>query len=1024
MQSTGESPAEKPTPDTPAGVFRLMEASYASGSSPRSIHEGFSVLDFELRFLALLAAATVRAAGLAAAPVGRSPGLGEWTGYLRRARQQLDNCVTVPAGHVGRAVGKVLDLYDQGVPGAPRELRDLKRLRDHISHGGPLPAGETELATLDELVHSIADAVTESLIPAELVLHEGGSGELRPSFVWDGDEVSLWPFLHMKPRGVWHLFSKFTRAHPTFLCFGGGSVNSSPSDEAVQSALHPLLKAKKTENGTLEYFVKDVEQDLDGFADDDSEPVYADHDQGFEFYWDKATGEGTGTQPRRDYFRLGPNNTRQWRAESDWVPYTEYLRSLANWPVVATRLRQKLEQLERQLAEEERDSLGWASRERVTTRMAKVVVSDMDGSHEEPPQTFAALIDGVDQDLQANRGQTQVVFINGEAGIGKTRAMLDAAKTRTLEVEQALQAGESSDRALFLYVRSTGQVLDSLRTVVDSAVASTRNLTDKGVKALCRNGLMTLLIDGFDELLGGVGYSDAIGSLRPWLDELGGRGVVVVSARSSYYMGQYRSSVERANEQGMPFVRHRVATVQRWSPQDVTSFLDEYGVPRESLDRLSEPDRQLLGLPFFAHAFAEMTLNPDERVIKSNALAERLLDKYVAREERKLTGQGDAALLTSAELRRMFEYVAEFMATHEEREADIGELQEAAQYAIEEELSSRRHLKQRLPVLCGLTAASDDTSASRFRFQHELFFDQFLAGAASSYLLEGHAAVFQGMLKQSPWRSATVTGVVATAGQGRVARAIADFAPRIQRTEQQIESTVAATNLGALWGAVIKETGRMPSADIHNAVFADELDLSKVQDVDTRIVGCELAGLVLPASGGWTLRLDNTSVKKIRVSGSPSDLAGLRGVRHSDLVELLLPNKFLYRREHILDALRRYGAEVADTKDRDDDLPPVGVLAARHYLTTMVRRVEKSVILRSDYQPEDARLKWTHEYGPDIWKRFVNELLDSKLAHDDTFSASGERKIRLRLKCSAAAILANDGTRPGTEEFWNRLEAS
>ncbi|MDX3360554.1 MULTISPECIES: NACHT domain-containing protein [Streptomyces] len=1018
--------AEEAIPDTPAGVFRFMESSYTSApeNNPRSIHEGFSVLDFELRFLSLLAAATVRAAGRAAVQVGRSPGLGEWTGYLRHVHKKLAECPTVSAGSVGRAVGEVLDLYDQGVPGAPRELRDLKRLRDHISHGGPLPAGATELATLDELVHSIARAVTASLAHAELALRDGASGELRPSFIWDGDEVSLWPFVHMKPDGVWHLFSKYTRAHPTFLCFGGGSVNSSPLDEAVQAALHPLLKPKRTGNGTLEYFIRDVEQDLGGFADYDSEPVYADHDQGFEFYWDKATGEGTGTQSRRDYFRLGPNNARQWRTESNWVPYTEYLRSLANWPVVATRLRQNLEQLERQLAAEEQDTLGWISRERVTPRMAKVVISDMDGSHEELPQTFAALIDGVDQDLQANRGQTQVVFINGEAGIGKTRAMLTAAKTRTMEVEQSLQAGEASDQALFLYVRSTGQVLDSLRTVVDSAVASTRNLTDKGVKALCRNGLMTLLIDGFDELLGGVGYSDAIGSLRPWLDELGGRGVVVVSARSSYYMGQYRSSVERANEQGMPFVRHRVATVQRWSPQDVTSFLDEYGVPRESLDRLPEHDRNLLGLPFFAHAFAEMTLQTGEAEIGNNTLAERLLDKYVAREERKLTGQGDAVLLTSSELRRMFQYVAEFMATNEEREADIGELQEAAQYAIEDELSSRRHLKQRLPVLCGLTAATDDTSVSRFRFQHELFFDQFLAGAASSYLLEGHPTLFQGMLKQSPWRSATVMGIVAAAGEERVVQVLTDFAPRLQRAEQEIASTVAATNLGALWEAVIKKTGHMPSADIHNAVFADELDLSQIQHMNTRLVGCELAGLVLPATGGWNLRLDNTSIKKIKVSGSPSDLAGLHGVRHADMAELLLPNKFLYRREHILDALRRYGAKVVDAEDRDASLPSIEVLAARHYLTTMIRKLENSVILRSDYQPEDSRLKWTQEYGTDLWKRFVNELLDSKLAHDETFSASGERKVRLRLKCSAAAILADDGTRPGTSEFWSRLKGS
>lgn len=106
------------------------------------------------------------------------------------------------------------------------------------------------------------------------------------------------------------------------------------------------------------------------------------------------------------------------------------------------------------------------------------------------------------------------------------------------------------------------------------------------------------------------------------------------------------------------------------------------------------------------------------------------------------------------------------------------------------------------------------------------------------------------MLKQSPWRSATVTGVVAAAGEERVVQAITNFAPQLQNAEkQQIESTVAATNLGALWAAVIKDTGRIPGTDVLNAVFTDGLDLSQMQGVNARIIGCEVDGLVLPAVG-------------------------------------------------------------------------------------------------------------------------------------------------------------------------------
>ncbi|MEW2455540.1 NACHT domain-containing protein [Streptomyces albus] len=879
------------------------------------------------------------------------------------------------------------------------------------------------MGSLDELVQAISNAIVDCLSEAELRIQKSdrNSSELRPFFIWGDTKVALWPLMYVTVNDEWHIYSRFRKSSPTYLSFGGGQVSVTQTDEGLQAALRPLLKEKARDDATLQYFIKDVERDLRGFADEDSELVYFDHEQGFEYYWSKAIGEGTGTQPRRDYFRLGPDNARQWRAESGWVSYSEYLRILANWQVVATRLRQKLEQIEAQLAAEERETLGWAARERGTTRMARVVVSDMDGSHAEPACTFAELIGGVDEDLQANRGQTQVVFINGEAGIGKTRAMVDAAKSRARAVELALERGETSGLPLFLYVRSTGQVLDSLPTVVSSAVASTRNLTDAGVKALCRNGLMTLLIDGFDELLGGVGYSDAIGSLRPWLNELGGRGVVVVSARSSYYMGQYRSSVERANEQGLALVRHRIAEVQRWCQEDVESFLDEYGIPQENLDRLSEHDRQLLGLPFFARVFAETSLAPEESDIESDGLTEQLLSKYVEREERKLmAGQSGAPLLNSAELRRMFEYVAEFMASNEEREADISELEIAAESAIGEELSSpgRRHLKQRLPVLCGLTSASDDTSTSRFRFQHELFFDQFLAGAAIHYLVDGQVNLFRTMLQQSHWRSATITAVVSVAGAERTAQAIADFHP----SAAAVGHRVAATNLGSLWSAIIRETGRMPSTDIVGAVFADELDLSRTRFTDALLESCELSSLSLPSSPGWKLRLEDTKIKKVRVDGSPSDLSGLLGVRHIELVQLLLPNALLDRRDEILDTLRKYGSEVSDAEAQGTPRPPMEVLAARHYLSNMSRRLEKSVILRRDHQPEDSRLKWPRDYGPDAWKKFVNELDATGLAALERFSASGEPKIRLRLRCSASTILANDGTRTDVYEYWQRLE--
>ncbi|MGW6847117.1 hypothetical protein [Streptomyces sp. NPDC054958] len=123
--------------------------------------------------------------------------------------------------------------------------------------------------------------------------------------------------------------------------------------------------------------------------------------------------------------------------------------------------------------------------------------------------------------------------------------------------------------------------------------------------------------------------------------------------------------------------------------------------------------------------------------------------QYVAREDRKLAAEdGNGALLNRDESNRVFELVAESMAGNEEREAAVSDLEDAAEQAIVAELSSRKGLQKRLPVLRGLTGVSGDASSSRFQLQHELFVDQFLAGAIGHYLREGQISQFERMVKE------------------------------------------------------------------------------------------------------------------------------------------------------------------------------------------------------------------------------------------------------------------------------------
>lgn len=1005
-----------------ATVYQGMESSYVAvpAGRSRSPHEGVTLLDFQLRFLSVIATSTVRATAIQAETIGQAPGFGEWLAILRRTKRLLEDRSEAACVAVLGAVTQVLDLIDQGIPSAPAEIRSTKRLRDYISHGGRLPADDDLAVAVESLLAEVSRAITDCLDGADLQMVEDGAGNMRPRLKWDRNMVEVWPLMYMEHGGEWCIYYRWIQHAPVFLRFAGSALTAQPSDEELLSALNTRIR-RKSPGGVLAQFIGDVGRDLVGFSDADSPPEYSEEQTGFSYHWGKATSEGV--EHRVDHFRLGPNDTKEWRSGSGWIPYTAYLRMLANWRTVASRLRQGLERIEKRLADDERELLESTSNLAVRTRDARVITSDMDGSDREE-SSFSELMTWVDKDLQANRGATQVVFINGEAGIGKTRAMVSSAKRRALEVEKD-SAQDGSDLPLFLYVRSTGQVLDSLSTVVSAAVASTRNLTDEAVKALCRNGLMTLLIDGFDELLGGAGYSDALGSLRPWLQDLGGRGVLVLSARSSYYLNQYRTSVDRARQEGPLQVRHRIAEIQRWRPDEVIDFLEEAGVSPGSVQRLSAADQKLLGLPFFARVFADICASIKGASFPENlSLRDKLLEQYVAREENKLRNGADedTALLDHQQLMRTFEIVAEFMAGSVEREVNVDELEIAAGMAIDDDPATRRGLKQRLTVLCGLATAAGESPTPRFQFQHELFFDQFLAGAATHYLKCGETRLFLGMLGQAPWRSATVTGVVAKVDAETIIAALAMCRPGKAGDSGKIENTIASTNLGALWAEVIRETGRVPNVQISDAIFTDDLDLSQVQCDDAKFVNCLLSSISLPSSSGWRVTLKDTSVRKIKTAQSPPNLAGLQGVIHADLMELLLPDALLERRAEVLNALQELGAHVVDVQVEQTQQVPPEFEAARHYLRKLSERAEISLVLfQSNLQPEIDHLKWTQTYGPAAWKKFVTLLAESGLASYDTFSASGRRKVRFRLRTTAASILDQNTANPDIQDFWKRL---
>ena len=586
-------------------------------------------------------------------------------------------------------------------------------------------------------------------------------------------------------------------------------------------------------------------------------------------------------------------------------------------------------------------------------------------------------------------------------------------RARQVEAESGVEA--SQDRLpLFLYVRSTGQVLNSLQTVVQAAASETRNLTDEGVRTLCRNGLIALFIDGFDELLGGVGYDNALGSLRTWIEAMGGRGVIVVSARSSYYLNQYRSSLQQKQENHDLAVEHRVAFIQRWTEPQVAKFLERHELSAAGLDTLTDDDRELLSLPFFARVYVE-SMRPNAP--HGGPLPDLIMEQYLAREASKLIMPGDQrrTLLSVIELRSTFESLAELMAEQGEREVPLEYLQLAVHYALgSTDLDSRRGLANRLSVLCGITVSGGSSADRRFAFQHELFYDIFLADVILRDLTQEKFESVFSSLGRTQWRIATVSRIERLAPDQtkqllELVRSRADDLP-VER------HTPFRSNIGSLWDVLSRRTGKLYGSEIVGAKF-EKLDLTNIETDSTRFERCEFQTLLLPPTGVRALQFNNCTVGTLWVNKAGA-LSRITGFDSTTVSQLIHQDAFLEKPSEIKACLRKLGLPLLPMEEEATDNPFAE--AVLFFLGKIQDRADSIFVKERGYKSADEYARWTHDhdYDDEAWVDFIRLLRDSGAATLVAQSASGSTILRVKFQSSIDELRNRDTSDEAVAQFW------
>lgn len=974
------------------------------------VREAIALVDFHLRIVYTLVIAFSRRPQMMPIKLASVPGFGTMLASVRQGSRLSDDEGTPWIRTLVRLwSADVVDAIDRFK--VPSRYKSFKSLRDRLSHGHPLPSDlanlqETSKAT-EQLVSSLQAAFERHLSETSL---DARDGKLRMSKKGERAEFEIFPLWSSSIDGTdIKIYSHFTDDAVHYIG-SDGDIWSENTLDSVAKFRKVFFHERPNIGVELGRLVKDVLIDIAAYTEDYSRPSYffgEEDNTGHLFVpWTRSMSDGN--ESRIDSFRIGPNSRKEWREKNgNWIAYSDFLKQVSNWEILARRIGLGLDTFSTSREAEESSRLGAASASEIRgpSSLKEMREGRTSGDNAESFELTAR----IDDACQRMKPSTSVFFLVGQAGLGKTELMLSLAVNRAKNIA----ANAALDIPLYLFVSSTGRTLSSLEDAVNSALNITKLLSSHSAKALCRNGLLVLLVDGFDELLGSSGYENALGSLEPWFRELGGRGVLVASARSSYYLTQYRRSLALAGDLN---VDHTLVELQPWSRSESQQYLFQMGTPNAIINQLKDRDWSILSIPFFAKAFAAWIKRKSEAKNAIPSMFEIVIEQYLDRESQKLKDPNLGELLNSEELRELFSEVAELMQGSKNREIEQSDLVYCAQIVVGTSSldADRPGLTRRLSSLCGLGVTSDSSGQHQFGFSHEVLFDCFLSLAIQRRM----SAVFNeksilGLLSASKVNAAVFEWVIEkdeTASEALSQKVLFDLSTDT--------SQVLSANLGTLWEVMLNKRHGVPPTRQARGLTIETIRLSSDGWVAVDFTGSTISHLVVLDGSAGEITIAKADISLLDVKSENKARRSLKGVESANITSVLIGSQFADRPVQVREILVGLGLSQSVKQELDDELHA----AARYYLDRLRRRTDIPVIIdREDKSAEDQRLSWISNYDGYLWESFVNALVTSGVARLEPLATSGRPKVRLSFNTPAGAILEDGREEEGVVKFWGSL---
>jgi hypothetical protein len=626
---------------------------------------------------------------------------------------------------------------------------------------------------------------------------------------------------------------------------------------------------------------------------------------------------------------------------------------------------------------------------------------------------------------------TTFVMVTGEAGAGKTSVLKELVR------RQADRYARGQSDFVYLYIDAQGRALARFNEALATELNDLRmQLPIYAVPPMVKLGLIVPVVDGFDELLGVGGYDDAFSSISSFIEELGGKGAIVASARSTYYEQEFLSRASRASQFGEQSWRLSSVEVKAWSDAEIKEFVrleadGDVGLADSLFIRLKKifsGENAVLGeKPLFVVRVGGYILSGSD-LSGEGRILEQLMDAFIVREQReKLLSKSGKPILTTGELRSLCADLAEEMWNLGTRELDKLTVRELADLAMSDSSNSasdKSTVIERMPSMAFLQPGEAQGSVA---FEHELFFDLFLASRLAEKI-HGSSPGLPLLMGRSTMPEALAEGVADEIF--KLSKPLDELAKTLGKAggSHAAKQQFVKENCGHVMGFLIKYSSdnsgavddvhfsnmTFPGSSFHNVTIRNSLfsqvEFKRIDAVGLVLEKCTGDGVLFEApliSSSTRLDIDGITAER--------DFVGIRRVDDdaSDGLMALYDPRLIHR------YLKEAGLPSAQADVLED---------VRKIDPAVVRLVERLAKAYSRCNPICAQDNFlTGIFDDPSWPEVKRIALASNIIKEENRQAHGSRREFFRKMVQPDDLLS--GLRRTTTAssavvvFWDQLEA-